>query len=145
MGLHDRIKTGAQPERGDRPVALAPAPGPERDPYAELKTRIHHSCIAKLGPELFSTETTEDLHDRVVRTVTEQLILDRTPLTREERQQIVRDIADDILGYGPLEAFLKDDAVTEVMVNAYDKVYVERHGKIERTPAAFVDNQHLLR
>ncbi|MEX0675391.1 MAG: CpaF family protein [Gaiellaceae bacterium] len=145
MGLHDRIKTGAQPERGDRPVALAPAPAPERDPYADLKTRIHHACIAKLGPELFSTETTEDLHDRVVRTVTEQLILDRTPLTREERQQLVSEIADDILGYGPLEPLLRDDSVTEIMVNGPERVYVERHGKIEAAPVAFVDSAHLLR
>lgn len=145
MGLHDRIKTSGQPENGERAVALAPAPQGVNDPYAELKTRIHHSCIAKLGPELFSTETTEDLHDRVVRTVTEQLILDRTPLTREERQQIVQEIADDILGYGPLEPLLKDDSITEVMVNAADRIYVERHGKIEPADTSFVDNAHLIR
>jgi pilus assembly protein CpaF len=145
MGLHDRIKTSGQPERGDRPVALAPAPAPERDPYADLKTSIHHACIAKLGPELFSTETTEDLHDRVVRTVTEQLILDRTPLTREERQQLVSEIADDILGYGPLEPLLRDDSVTEIMANGPEHVYVERHGKIEAVPVTFVDSAHLLR
>jgi pilus assembly protein CpaF len=148
VGLHDRITSsaavGAPGDEHAPRLAAAPSERPS-DPYAELKSRIHHACIAKLGPELFTQDTSEDLHDRVVRTVTEQLILDRTPLTREERQQIVRDIADDILGYGPLEPFLNDEAVTEVMVNAYDKVYVERHGKVERTAAAFVDNQHLLR
>jgi len=150
MGLHDRIKTSAQPvQDGERPVALAPVQLRERgggnDPYAELKTRIHHACIAKLGPELFAKETAEDLHDRVVRTVTEQLILDRTPLTREERQQIVREISDDILGYGPLEPLLRDDSITEIMVNAYDRIYVERSGKIERAETGFVDDAHLLR
>jgi pilus assembly protein CpaF len=75
----------------------------------------------------------------------EQLALDRTPLTREERRQIVADIADDILGYGPLEPFLRDDTVTEIMVNGPSKVYVERTGKIEATDAAFVDDAHLLR
>ncbi len=77
--------------------------------------------------------------------MTEQLALDRTPLTREERRQLVREITDDILGYGPLEPFLRDDSVTEVMVNAFDRIYVERHGKLEKTPAAFVDNAHLMR
>ena len=59
-------------------------------------------------------------------------MLDRTPLTREERRELVREITDDILGYGPLEPLLRDDSVTEVMVNNFDRIFVERHGKIER-------------
>ena len=65
------------------------APETALDPYAELKTRIHHTCIAKLGPELFSSKSNEDLTDRVLRVVTEQLALDQTPLTRDERRQVV--------------------------------------------------------
>jgi pilus assembly protein CpaF len=152
MGLHDRLKV--QQDNGvaavsvdalARPVPLEDAQERTVDPYAELKTRIHHACIAKLGPELFKRETTEDLSERVLRTVTEQLALDRTPLTREERRQVTREITDDILGYGPLEPLLRDDSITEVMVNDFDKVYIERAGKIERTPVTFVDNAHLLR
>jgi pilus assembly protein CpaF len=75
----------------------------------------------------------------------EQLALDRTPLTREERRRIVREIADDILGYGPLEPVLRDESVTEVMVNGFDRVYIERNGKIESTNISFVDDAHLLR
>jgi pilus assembly protein CpaF len=152
MGLHDRIRStsaanGAAAATVERTSAQAAPQAVEvpQDPYAELKTRVHHACIAKLGPELFAKETTEDLNERVMHAVTEQLLLDRTPLTREERRQIVRDIADDILGYGPLEMLLRDDSITEVMVNNFDRIYVERAGKIERTPARFVDNAHLLR
>jgi len=123
----------------------APGPRGATDPYAELKTRIHHACIAKLGPQLFASETSVDLAERVLRTVTEQLTLDRTPLTREERRQVVREITDDILGYGPLEPLLRDDSVTEIMVNGFDRIFVERSGRIERTSTAFVDNAHLLR
>ncbi len=144
MGLHDRLNREVAPAL----VPLGAAPGqPERatDPYAELKTRIHHACIATLGVELYRQAVTEDLSERVLRAVTEQLALDRTPLTRDERRRIVREITDDILGYGPLEPLLRDDTVTEVMVNAHDRIYVERHGKLERTQAAFVDNAHLLR
>src|SRR5947199_9613001 len=153
MGLHDRIK-GQQDGNGVAIVSgdalarqVAPEDAQERtvDPYAELKTRIHHACIAKLGPELFKRETTDDLTERVLRTVTEQLALDRTPLTREERRQVTREITDDILGYGPLEPLLRDDSITEVMVNDFDKVYIEREGKIDRTPVTFVDNAHPLR
>jgi pilus assembly protein CpaF len=153
MGLHDRIKggsgngaapasaePGAKASLGEVVAERAPA-----DPYAELKTRVHHACIAKLGPQLFTTETNEDLSEKVLRAVTEQLALDRTPLTREERRQITREITDDILGYGPLEPMLRDDSVTEVMVNNFDRIYVERSGKIELTSATFVDEAHLLR
>jgi pilus assembly protein CpaF len=155
MGLHDRISkqngNGAAGAVAERPNALAgpvtreTAPMGILDPYAELKTRIHHEVIAKLGPELFKQQTAEDLSERVLHAVTEQLALDRTPLTREERRRITRDITDDVLGYGPLEPLLREDAVTEIMVNAFDRIYVEREGRIERTDAAFVDNAHLLR
>src|SRR5687768_12374371 len=120
MGLHDRIKSTSNGDNGalvadiERPVGSQPAVAKKAerasgDPYAELKTRIHHACIAKLGPELFEKETAEDLAERVLHAVTEQLLLDRTPLTRDERRKIVREISDDILGYGPLEQLLRDD------------------------------------
>src|SRR6266545_4293010 len=151
MGLHDRLKTQNENGNGFGPATAVAAAAPAQvvetpsDPYAELKTRIHHEVIAKLGPELFKKETTEDLSDRVYHAVTERLALDRTPLTREERREIVKQITDDILGYGPLEPFLREDSITEVMVNAHDRIYIERSGKIERTTATFLDNAHLLR
>jgi pilus assembly protein CpaF len=155
VGLHDRINgpvvVSAQESGGEgsslaaREVQAGTRVTKQADPYAELKSRVHHACIARLGPELYASETTDDLEERVMRTVMEQLALDRTPLTREERRQIVADIADDILGYGPLEPFLRDDTVTEIMINGPSKVYVERTGKIEATDASFVDDAHLLR
>jgi len=152
MGLHDRLNSKNGTTATLDPLAAAPAVYEVTaetqivaDPYAELKTRIHHECIAKLGAELFKQSSDEDLNERVMRAVSEQLALDRTPLTREERRRIVREITDDILGYGPLDPLLRDDSVTEVMVNACDRVYVERDGKIERSTAAFADNGHLLR
>jgi len=159
MGLHDRLSkqngNGAAGATAERPAAPAGpvtthtashATGPATsDPYAELKSGVHHAVIAKLGPELFKRETAEDLSERVLHAVTEQLALDRTPLTREERRRIVREIADDVLGYGPLEPFLRDDSVTEIMVNNHDRIFVERDGRLERTDASFVDNAHLHR
>ena len=158
MGLHDRLHRQNGSTNGHGPEALDALGGQtaepvERrpDPYGDLKGRIHHACIAKLGPQLYAAgqssdeSSTDDLAEKVLRVVTEQLALDRTPLTREERRQVTREITDDILGYGPLEPLLRDDSVTEVMVNNYDRVYVERSGKIEVADAAFVDNAHLLR
>jgi pilus assembly protein CpaF len=149
MGLHDRLS-----RQGDGAATLAvvgnggahaaPATFAD-DPYAELKSRIHHQCIAKLGPELFKQDGSSDLTDQVYRAVTEELALDRTPLTRDERREIVRQLTDDILGYGPIEPLLRDDSVTEVMVNGFDKVYVERNGKLERSDVRFVDDSHVMR
>jgi pilus assembly protein CpaF len=140
MGLHDRLSkngdilNGAE---GNGSAALL-------DPYADLKARVHHACIAKLGPELFKQDETE-LSDHVFKAVTEELTLTGTPLTKEERRELVRQLTDDILGYGPLEQLLADDSVTEVMVNSADRVYIERSGKIERTPVRFVDDAHVMR
>jgi pilus assembly protein CpaF len=140
MGLHDRLARSVEgvdalvESRSERHV----------DPYAELKAKVHHACIAKLGPELFNQDA-DDLSDRVYRAVTEELTLAGTPLGREERRELVRQLTDDILGYGPLERYLSDDSVTEVMVNGPDHVYVERSGKIERADARFVDEAHLMR
>ncbi len=116
------------------------------DPYAELKTRIHHACIVKLGPQLFRSDVQQqDLTGRVQRVVAEEMKKDRTPLAHEERQRLIREIAADILGYGPIEPLLHDDTVTEIMVNGFDSIYVERRGKIEAAPVAFADDAHLLR
>jgi pilus assembly protein CpaF len=133
---------GARP--GSTPVVhLRPRRG--GDPYAELKTRVQRACIGRLGPQLFATGTAADIQDRVLRAVAEQLAADSTPLAKEERERLVREITNDILGYGPLEPFLRDDTVTEVMVNGFDRIYVERGGRIEPTTAAFLDDAHLVR
>jgi len=139
VGLHDRlVKTGDAPAAAEATAELA------GDPYAELKSRVHQACIAKLGPELFRQDPGE-LSDHVFKAVTEELTLAGTPLTRNERRELVRQLTDDILGYGPIEPLLADDSVTEVMVNGPDRVYVERNGKIEKTPVRFADEAHVMR
>ena len=87
-----------------------------------------------------------DLRKQVTDAVTQELDQEtETPLSQSDRERLIRELTADILGYGPIEPFLADDEVTEVMVNGYDSIYVERDGKIEPTDAAFVDDDHLLR
>src|SRR5581483_10108194 len=131
MGLHDRLARSNDSQH----AAEGGASEVTLDPYAELKARVHNACIAKLGPELFK-QGEADLGDTVFKAVTEELMLAGTPLTKEERRELVRQLTDDILG---------DDSITEVMVNAADRVYIERSGKIERTPVRFVDDAHVMR
>jgi pilus assembly protein CpaF len=116
-----------------------------RDPHAELKTKIHRTCIARLGSAFLTLEGSDELARRVQAIVVEELNTDETPLSPSDRSTLERQIADDILGYGPLEPFLNDPTVTEVMANGADQLYVERAGMIEETTAAFLDDAHLLR
>ena len=119
--------------------------GRARDPHAELKTKIHRECIARLGAAFVNMEGSDELGLRVRNVVIELLNAEEAPLSPSERALLERQIADDILGYGPLEPFLHDPTVTEVMVNGYDSLYVERAGRLEETQAAFLDDAHLLR
>jgi pilus assembly protein CpaF len=132
--LSERLQLGGGPRRGR-----------VGDPHAELKTRIHRACIARLGAAFVNPEAARDLDRRVRDLVREQLNAEETPLSPSERTQLEQQIADDILGYGPLEPFLQDPTVTEVMVNGFDQLYVERRGTIQETDASFLDDAHLLR
>jgi pilus assembly protein CpaF len=116
-----------------------------RDPHAELKTRIHRTCIARLGAAFLTIEASDELEPRVRAIVREQLDAEETPLSPADRAQVEQQVTDDILGYGPLEPFLQDPTVTEVMVNGYDQLFIERGGIIEETTASFLDDAHLLR
>ena len=153
-GLHQRItRAGGETARDDRLTsngaqAAVPVIRGSVDPYAALKTRIHRACITDLGPVLFGfgrNDASQDLVEHVRALVIDYLEREPTPLARQERKHLIEAITDDILGYGPLEPFLKDDSVTEVMVNGFDEIYVERAGRISPTSAAFVDDEHLRR
>ncbi|MCW2973449.1 MAG: pilus assembly protein CpaF [Thermoleophilia bacterium] len=124
------------------------------DPFVELKTKVHKAVIHKVGPALFRSErqqpgNAESAREEMVEAVNEAVASiiegDSTPLTRLERAQLISEITDDILGYGPIDPFLRDETVTEVMVNDHRTVYIERKGKITLTNARFVDEQHLER
>jgi pilus assembly protein CpaF len=118
------------------------------DPYGELKTRVQRAVIAKLGPRLFgAAHASSDLRPQVTEAVTAEIDKEHleTPLALTDRERLVRELTADILGYGPIEPYLAEDDVTEIMVNGYNRIYVERYGRIEETQASFVDDGHLLR
>ncbi len=119
----------------------------KRDPVLdELRQRIHHHLIEELGPILYDKRLSEDdLRQRVHEQLHAALAKERAPLSAADKAQLIQDVSDDILGYGPIDRLLKDDEVSEVMVNGPASVYVERAGRIERTEASFVDETHLRR
>ncbi len=112
----------------------------------ELRLKVHHELIEKLGPALSDTQMSEiELRRRVEEELRNVLASETTPMSLADREALVRDVTDDIIGYGPIDRYLKDPAVTEVMVNGPDDVFVERLGKIHKTSVTFVNGQHLRR
>jgi pilus assembly protein CpaF len=117
---------------------------PTRDAYLDLKTRIQNKLISELDPTMDVTKT-----DEVRRTIEEMynniLAEEHIVLSRAERQRLFEQIVAEILGLGPLEPFLADATITEIMVNGAKNIYVEREGKVLRTNAVFESNDHLMR
>jgi pilus assembly protein CpaF len=112
----------------------------------EVHLRVHQRLIEELGPELSQGRlTAKDLRPRVNAHLQAALADETTPLSLADKARLGEDIANDILGYGPIQGYLEDPEVSEVMVNGPGNVYIERHGKIERTPTAFIDETHLRR
>ena len=118
-----------------------------RDPVLDqLRTKIHHHVIEEIGPQLFDQNMNEiELRRRVEDELQAALAKERAPLSTADRQQIIKDVLDDILGYGPIDIFLRDDDVSEVMVNGPDRVYIEKGGKLVLSNATFIDEHHLRR
>ncbi len=118
-----------------------------RDPVLdELRQKIHHHLIDELGPILYDKRLSEDdLRRRVHEQLHAALAQERAPLSAADKAQLIQDVSDDILGYGPIDRLLKDENISEVMVNGPESVYVERSGKVEKTTANFVDETHLRR
>jgi pilus assembly protein CpaF len=116
------------------------------DAYAELKRQVHQELLETLGPQLYDSKMSAAELEASVRETLRQVIQDdQTPLTAADRNRISQEVADDILGYGPIDPFLRDPEITEVMVNGFDSIYVEQAGRILSVDAAFSDEAHLRR
>jgi pilus assembly protein CpaF len=159
MSISDRLRqvtAPGDPSRGiDAPPPLPPSPppadarAPERnvvDPFALVKQRTHDSLFARLGMRLFDASLGEDqLRSYVLQEIGLLMEEESAPLSPAERQRLVAEISDDVLGHGPIERFLSDDTVTEIMVNSDSPIYIERAGVLERTESRFVSQEHLRR
>ena len=112
----------------------------------EVRLRVHETIIDKLGSKLTDDEADTDELQRLVQAeVHKALAEENVALSASERTQLIREVIEDALGYGPIDRFLQDPGITEVMVNGPKTVYIERRGKIERADVQFVDEDHLRR
>ncbi len=131
MSLYERlvdVQTGVgDPEKLDR-----------------VRERIHRHVVAELGTNGYDSEGTA-LHDQVHQLVQASLFEEQTPLSAAEKVSLLQELTDDILGHGPIERYLRDRTVSEIMVNGPTQIYVEHDGKLVLTNSRFLDESHLRR
>ncbi len=118
----------------------------QRDRIAEVRARVQERLVESLGPRLYdATMSDTELEGLVHQRLRELLDEEEGTLAAQEKLLIVRQIGDSVLGLGPLEPFVRDPEVTEIMVNNWDTIYVERAGKLFWTGTKFHDEQQLRR
>jgi pilus assembly protein CpaF len=115
-----------------------------RTDYGAVKTAIHRKLIQKLNLDRV-TEANRDEVRRQVGSIIESLVLgESTPMNLQERERLVQEVLDEVFGLGPLEPLLADPTVSDILVNTYKHVYIERKGMLEETPVQFRDDAHLM-
>lgn len=146
MGLYERLASANGTSLSTATPLDAEEPGRVVDPLTAIKRKLHQELLHALGPRLYDLNLAPAQLEASVREKLNEVVAnDPAALPPSQRQRVVGDIMDDILGYGPISALLKDPTVTEVMANGADSIYVERDGKIERTDVQFMDDAQLRR
>ncbi|HEY2273200.1 MAG TPA: CpaF family protein [Jatrophihabitantaceae bacterium] len=143
-------ETKGGPNETAVPEVASPEPAAERvryvDPLAGIKRKVHQSLLEALGPTLYDAELDErELASKVRQTLQQVMESEETLISTADRLRITNEVSDEILGHGPLEPFLRNPEVTEIMVNGAEQIYVERGGQIYPVNAAFTDDNHLRR
>ena len=117
------------------------------DDYFELKTRIHDSLLDLMDLTMIDS-LDKNLVKSQIRTLVKRVLEEqenRVPLNLTERENLFSEIEDEVLGLGPLEPFLKDDTISDILVNSYKQIFIERFGKLELSESKFKDDVHLMR
>jgi pilus assembly protein CpaF len=116
----------------------------ERTEYQQVKADLHRKILDRLDLEKLGRTPNEAAREEVLLLIRNTVNSEAVPLSFAERERLAREILDEIFGLGPLEPLLKDPTISDILVNRYNKVYVERAGKIEPTGLSFKDDAHLM-
>ena len=139
MSFRERFNAGA--------VSL-PLPGqtlPPSSAYKLLKGRLHLKLLERVDLSVLETLSPEVLRQEIGHLVEKLLQDEPVAINDMERRTLIRDIQHEMFGFGPLELLMADESVSDILVNRFDQIYVERRGKLELTPVTFTDEKHLLR
>src|SRR4051794_31988328 len=117
----------------------------KRDKHTDLKGELHQRLLDLINLQALEKMSREQIEAEVGDIVAEELGKQNHALNHAERKQLVDDVLDELLGLGPLEPLLKDPTITDILVNGYCNVFIERYGVLEHSPVRFKDERHLLR
>ena len=116
----------------------------ERSEYQQVKSDLHRKILDRLDLEKLGRTNSETAREEVLILIRTSVNSEAVPLSFAERERLAREILDEIFGLGPLEPLLKDHSISDILVNRFDRVYIERGGKLEPTGLSFKDNGHLM-
>ncbi len=125
---------------GSRPT---PRPGTATDRWFQIKTQIHLKLLNSLSPDQLKAINKDGVREQIGNVVERIVHEENIPMTVTERERLIEEVLDEVFGLGPLEPILKDDSVSDILVNAFDSVYVERGGKLVETNIRFKDTAHV--
>src|SRR5690349_20641865 len=150
MSLADRLESVRRSQASaTETTATAPTANEKPrliDPFATVKASVHQALLDSLGPQLYDPHLDQnELEQKVRHTLQDVIDHEDTPLSLADRTRISQEVADEILGHGPLEPLLRDSEITEIMVNGPDQIYVERAGKLYPVETHFSSDAHLRR
>lgn len=124
--------------------AISAAPVQPVDALAGLKQRAALALFERMGTRFGdSSASEEELRSSAVEELSAVIDEEQVPLSPEERRRLIREIADEVMGFGPLQRLLEDPSVTEIMVNRFDQIYIERNGHLSLTGSQFSSDDHL--
>ena len=144
MSLRDRLET-SNSATGTYGFPSPLAKGVDNRTYRELKARIHATLLDQIDLQVMDSMSQQQIRDELKNLVEELLRAESIVINDQERKNLVRDIQFEMLGLGPLELLMADPTVSDILVNTYKQVYVERFGKLETTDISFNDNAHLMK
>jgi pilus assembly protein CpaF len=132
-------------DNGDGSAVALEESGYSNQNFQDMKARLHRAIITRLDLTKLNSLPTERVHQEVSRLAEDLLLAESVPLSSIERDRLVTEVHHELFGLGPLEPLLADGSISDILVNSYANIYIERKGKLEKTGITFKDDEHLMR
>ncbi|WP_247711637.1 CpaF family protein [Qipengyuania aurantiaca] len=139
------IETAFVPDEEEQERILFGEKDQQREAMLDLKVSIHKALLDRLNLGMLDKTPVDQIKSQIAAIMPELVADFDKPLNRQEREDLIQEVVDELLGLGPLEPLLQDDTITDILVNGHDTVFVEKRGQLERVSTRFQDEKHLMR